>query len=254
MDVLMLTGAMVAALGGMLALAFRVVRLPQGKASKAGARPVAAREQVSKMEKVNPRESTQVLLNHVTDEYKRHTVALREALDLRRSRNESEALTRLLNERIHQVEAARKLGQFVQPTVGGRLRQWIDQARLDLLVDTVHREVAEVRLPAAQTRPLAGERAFNRFVTWMRGGPQVGAPRDLELYHREQREHYRLAMAQAHRLVSERRLADAHTQLAHEQTYHLRASRALKGRFHLGSGDGSDAHGLTDPTLTAVLN
>ena len=41
MEILMLAGALVAALGGMSALAFRVVRLPlgkRGKAGKAGAR------------------------------------------------------------------------------------------------------------------------------------------------------------------------------------------------------------------------
>ncbi|HEX8997600.1 MAG TPA: hypothetical protein VF812_16355 [Ktedonobacterales bacterium] len=245
MDMLILTSAMITALGGMLALAFRVVRLPS---SKARTRPQATGKRTSKL---NPNDPTQVLLAHVTDEHKRHTQALREALDLRRARNEAEALTRLLNERILHTEAARKLGAFVQPAVGGRFRQWLDQARLDLMVDTVRREVAEVRLPA-QTQPLTGERAFSRFITWMRGGPEVGAPQELVAYHRDQRQHYRLARAEARRIARERRTADAQTRLAAEQAYHLRVSRSLK-RYGQ-TGDGADALGVTDPNLTAILN
>jgi hypothetical protein len=251
MDMLMLAGALIATLGGVMALAFRVVRLPLGKPGKPGARPVAIREQAVKG---GPREPTHILLIHVTDEYKRHTMALREALDLRRSRNEAEALTRLLNERILHVEAARGLGQFIQPTIGGRVRQLFDQARLDWLMDTVRREVAEVRFPSTQTRPLAGERALSRLITWARGGPQVGAPHELATYHREQREHYRLAMIQARRLAHERRQSDALSRLAAEQAYHLRVSRDLKRQFQSAPGDGADTYGATDPALTAVLN
>lgn len=246
MDMLMLTSAIIAALGGVMALAFRVVRLPMGKPS---ARPATTRKQAAK---VDPREPTQVLLIHVTGEYKRHTQALREALDLRRARSDAEAFTRLLNERVLHMEAARKLGQFVQPTVGGRFRQWFDQARLDLMVDTVRREVAEVRHPAGQTQPLAGERAFSRFITWMRGGPEVGAPQELVVYHREQRQHARMAMTEARRIVRERRIADAQARLAVEQAYHLRMSRSL--RRQVQGSDGADSFGVTDPTLTAILN
>jgi hypothetical protein len=251
MEMFMLAGALVATLGGVMALAFRVVRLPLGKSGKPGVRPVATREQAAKG---GPREPTHVLLIHVTDEYKRHTMALREALDLRRSRNDAEALTRLLNERILRAEAARRLGEFVQPTLGGRLRQWLDQAWLDVLVDTVRREVAEVRFPTTQTRPLASERTLSRLITWARGGPATGAPHVLATYHREQREHYRLAMTQARRLANARRQSDARSCLAAEQAYHLRVSRDLKRQFQPGPGEGADTYGATDPALTAVLN
>ncbi len=245
MDIFMLAGALVATLGGVMALAFRVVRLPKGNVGKAGARMAP---------KSGSREPTQVLLNHVTDEYKRHTMALREALDLRRARNETEARTRLLNERILHVEAARRLGQFVQPTVGGRVRQWIDQARLDLLVDTVRREVAGVRFPSAQTRPLTREGRVVRLITWARGGPRMGAAHDLALYHREQREHYRLAVVQARRLARERRQGDARSHIATEQAHHLRVSRDLRPRFEPISVAGPDLDGATDPALTAILS
>ncbi|HZC04047.1 MAG TPA: hypothetical protein VE338_00245 [Ktedonobacterales bacterium] len=250
MEIFMLAGALVATLGGVMALAFRVVRLPKGKSGKAGARTA----------KAGSREPVQVLLNHVTDEHTRHTLALREALDLRRSRNEAEARARLLNERILHVEAARRLGQHVQPTIGGRVRQWLDQARLDILVDTVRREVADVRFGAVPTLPLAGERGLGRLITWARGGPKVGAAHDLALYHREQREHYRLAVIQARRLARDQRQADARSHLATEQAHHLRVSRDLKRRLQPDSGpnsglhDGADLYGATDPALTAILN
>ncbi len=250
MEILMLAGALVAALGGMSALAFRVVRLPLGKRDRSGKRPVGASGQAMQ---VGPRsEPTNVLLIHVTNEYKRHTQALRDALDLRRSRNEAEAFARLLNERILHVEAARTLSQFVAPTIGGRVRQWLDSARLDVLADTVRREVAEVRLPTGATRPLAGERALTRFITWARGGPQTGAPHALATYHREQREHYRLAMSQARRLLREQRQDRARSFLATEQAHHLRANRDLKRQFQPGSD--ADTYGATDPTLAAILN
>ncbi len=248
MELFMLAGAVIAALGGVMTLAFRVVRLPVGKPA---AHSATVRKQASK---VSPREPAQVLLAHVTDEHKRHTLALREALDLRRARNEAEALHRLHFERILQVEAARKLGQFVQPTIGGRLRQWIDQARLDVLADSVRREVEAVRFPATQTRPLAGERALTRFITWARGGPQVGAAHELATYHRDQREHYRLAMAQARRMLREQRQSDALSRLAAEQTYHLRANRSLKLSLQSAPGDAPDGSSMTDPALTAILN
>jgi Cu2+-containing amine oxidase len=180
-------------------------------------------------------------------------MALREAQNLRRARNEPEALFRLVNERIQHAEAARRLGQHVQPTLGGRVRQWIDQARLDVMADTVRREVAEVRLPT-QSRPLTQGRGLGRLITWARGGPQMGAPHELALYHRDQREHYRLAMVQARRFVREQKQAEARASLATEQTHHLRMSRALKGRFASGLADGVSNDGATDPALTAILN
>lgn len=254
MEILMLAGALVAALGGMSALAFRVVRLPLGKRGqpgKAGARPALGAGQAMP---IGAREPTTILLIHVTNEYKRHTQALREALDLRRSRNEAEAFARLLNERILHVEAARTLSQFVAPTIGGRVRQWLDAARLDILADTVRREVAEVRLPTGATRPLAGEHALTRFITWARGGPQTGAPHALATYHREQREHYRLAMGQARRLLREQRQDRARSFLATEQAHHLRANRDLKRQFQPGPDTDANTYGATDPTLTAILN
>ncbi|HEY7850526.1 MAG TPA: hypothetical protein VIC27_10710 [Ktedonobacterales bacterium] len=254
MDPIMLTGALIVALGGVMALAFRVVRLPlskRGKASHAGARPAITRDGAAK---VGPREPAQALLIHVTDEYKRHTMALREALDLRRARNEAEALNRLLTERILHVEAARTLSQFIQPTLGGRVRQVIDQTRLDWLAESVRREVAEARFPTTQSRPLSGERALTRFITWARGGPQVGAPHELATYHRDQREHYRLAMTQARRFVREQRQADARSRLTSEQAYHLRASRELKRQLQSTPDAGSELFGATDPALTAILN
>ncbi|HEY8324120.1 MAG TPA: hypothetical protein VIG77_06480 [Ktedonobacterales bacterium] len=244
MQYFMLASAIMAALGGVMALAFRVVRLPRGSQGKRGA--TSARTATT-------REPTQVLLNHVTNEYKRHTMALREAQNLRRARNEPEALFRLVNERIQHAEAARRLGQHVQPTLGGRVRQWIDQARLDVMADTVRREVAEVRLPT-QSRPLTQGRGLGRLITWARGGPQMGAPHELALYHRDQREHYRLAMVQARRFVREQKQAEARASLATEQTHHLRMSRALKGRFASGLADGVSNDGATDPALTAILN
>jgi hypothetical protein len=244
MQYFMLASAIMAALGGVMALAFRVVRLPRGFQGKRGA--TSARTAAT-------REPTQVLLNHVTNEYKRHTVALREAHNLRRARNEPEALFRLVNERIQHAEAARRLGQHVQPTLGGRVRQWIDQARLDVMADTVRREVAEVRLPT-QSRPLTQGRGLGRLITWARGGPQMGAPHELALYHRDQREHYRLAMVQARRFVREQKQAEARASLATEQTHHLRMSRALKGRFASGSAVGVSNDGVTDPSLSAILN
>lgn len=241
MDMLMLAGALIATLGGVMALAFRVVRLPQGL------RTGPANKQVVKM---NPREPAQVLLVHMTDEYKRHTVALREALDLRRARNEAEAMTRLLNERILHAEAARMLARFVQPTIGGRVLQWVEQTRLNVVADAVRREVAEARIPAP-SQPLTREGAFVRFTQWARGGPRTGAPEALVLYHRAQREHYRMEMARARRIVAKRRTADALPRLAAEQTYHLRAMRDLKRQTQ--PGDGPDGAGATDPTLTAIL-
>lgn len=245
MDMLMLTGIVIATIGGMLTLAFRVVRLPLGGQR---ARQTTNRAQPT----TGQREPTQILLNHVTDEYKRHSMALREAQNLRRARNELEAMSQLLNERIKHAEAARKLGRFVQPTFGGRVRQWLDQTRLDVLADTVRREVEEVRLPATPTRPLNGERAFTRFVTWARGGPQTGAPQELVAYHRNQREHYRMAMVHARRFLREGRQADALTRLVAEQSHHLRVTRDLKRQFQ--PGDGPDGAGATDPALSAILN
>lgn len=244
MQYFMLASAIMAALGGMMALAFRVVRLPQRSQGKRGA--TSAR-------RATTHEPTQVLLNHVTDEYKRHTMALREAQDLRRARNEADALFRLVNERIQHAEAARRLGQHVLPSLGGRVRQWIDQARLDVMADTVRREVAEVRLPT-QSRPLTQDRGLGRLITWARGGPQMGAPHELVLYHRDQREHYRLAKVQARRFVRDQKQAEARAILAMEQTHHLRMSRALKGRFAPGLVDGVSNDGVTDPGLTAFLN
>ena len=252
MEMFMLAGALVAALGGMSALAFRVVRLPLGKRGRSSKRTAVTSRQAMQ---VGPRsEPTQVLLIHVMNEYKRHTQALREALDLRRSRNDAEAFARLLNERILHVEGARTLSQFVEPTIGGRVRQWLDSARLDMLADTVRREVAEIRLPTGATRPLAGESALTRFITWARGGPQTGAPHALATYHREQREHYRLAMSQARRLVREQRQDRARSFLATEQAHHLRANRDLKRQFQPGPAASADAYGATDPALTAILN
>lgn len=245
MDMLMLTGIVIATIGGMLTLAFRVVRLPLG-----GQR---ARQATNRAQPTNGRrEPAQILLNHVTDEYKRHTAALREAKDLRRSRNELEAMSQLLNERIKHAESARKLGRYVQPTFGGRMRQWFDQARLDVLADTVRREVEAVRVPATPTRPLNGERAFTRFVTWARGGPQTGAPQELVAYHRSQREHYRIAQVHARRFVQKGHQAEALIRLATEQTHHLHMTRDLKRQFQ--PGDGPDGSGGTDPALSAILN
>ncbi|HEX8728748.1 MAG TPA: hypothetical protein VF739_09015 [Ktedonobacterales bacterium] len=244
MQYFMLASALMAALGGVMALAFRVVRLPRGSQGKRGA--TSARTATT-------REPTQILLNHVTDEYKRHTLALREAQNLRRARDEANALFRLVNERIQHAEAARRLGQHVQPTLGGRVRQWIDQTRLDVMVDNVRREVAEVRLPT-QSRPLTQDRGLGRLITWVRGGPQIGAPHELALYHRDQREHYRLAMIQARRFVREQKQAEAGSVLSMEQAHHLRMSRALKGRFAAGGTDGVLNDGATDPSLTAILN
>lgn len=223
MEMLMLPVALVAALGGMFALAFRVVRLPLGKR---GARPAATRKQVAK--RVDPREPTQALLIHMTEEYKRHTRALRDARDLRRSRSEAEAFSRLLDERIFAVEAARTLGRFAQPSFVGRMFHWADLARLDVLADTVRRENADFRMPSGRTRPLAGERGVSRWITWARGGPQAGAAFVLEQFHYDQRDHFRRHMAEARRLVRERRHAEALMRLANEQSRCVRAVHDLK--------------------------
>lgn len=223
MEMLMLPVAVIATLGGMFALAFRVVRLPLGQRS---ARPAVTRKQAEK--KVDPREPTQALLIHMTNEYERHTRALRDARDLRRSRSEAEAFSRLLNERIFAIEAARKLGRLMQPSFVGRVLRVYDLARLDLLADAVRRENAEFRMPSAHTRPLAGERGMTRWITRARGGSETDATYLLERYHHDERGHFRRHMAEARRLVRERRQAEAMTHLMNEQSRCERAVHNLK--------------------------
>ncbi len=181
-------------------------------------------------------------------------MALREALGLRRSGNEGEALDRLLRERIQHVDAARRLGQFVQPGIGGRVRQWYDQARLDLLADSTRREVAEARIPSGSTRPLSREGALSRLATWARGGPRGGAAPEVARDHRAQRERYRRAKAQARRYVRAQRQAEALAHLASEQAHHLRASRDLKRQFQPASVADADDYCPTDPAQTVILN
>lgn len=237
MELFILPVALVAALGGMFALAFRVVRLPLGKRS---ARPAATRKQVAK--KVDPREPTQALLIHMTDEYKRHTQALRDARDLRRSRSEAEAFSRLLDERVFAIEAARKLGRLMQPSFIGRMLRVYDLARLDWLADAVRRENADFRMPSAHTRPLAGERGVSRWITWARGGPQTGAAYLLERYHHDQRGFYRRRMAEVRRLVREQRTAEALTYLMNEQSHCERVVHNLKSDLQSLVTDGSSVN------------
>lgn len=219
---IMLPVALIATLGGMFALAFRVVRPPSGKR---GARPATTG---AKARKSAAREPTQALLDHMTDEYKRHTRAFRKARDLRRARNEIEARSRLLRERIDLIDIARPLGRWTQPTFGGRVRQWIDQTRLELLADTVRREVAEARVPSVNSRPLTGERVVSRVITWARGGPQTGAAHLLVEYHRERRDHYRDERTEARRIAREGNVQAAQAAFANEQMALVRTSQALK--------------------------
>lgn len=219
---IMLPVALIAALGGVFALAFRVVRPPSGKRS---ARPATTGAQARKSA---PREPTQALLNHMTDEYKRHTRAFREARDLRRARNEAEARVRLLRERITVMDVARSLGRWIPPTLGGRVRQWIDQTRLEFAADTVRREVAEARMPSIHSRSLAGERVVSRVITWARGGPQTGAAHLLVEYHRRQRDYYRYRMAEARRIARAGNVADAQAAFGAEQMELVRTSQTLK--------------------------
>jgi hypothetical protein len=219
MPILTLLGAMVFALAGAATLAFRVVRVPQ---SNAATRNPAS----SRSPRANAGQSTAALQKHMTDEFQRHTIGLREALNLRRARNEPEAQTRLLNERVRHAVAARDLARFIRPTSGGRLRKWMDQAWLDMYVDRVRREVAAIRVPN-HTRPLAGEGALRRMITWIQGGPRAGYASDLVSYHRIQRAHYRMAMAQARKLARENRQDEAQTRLWNEQDFHMRVEREL---------------------------
>lgn len=239
MEIMALLGAVTIALAGAATLAFRVVRVPGRKA-------VHTARQALRMD---PRQPADALHKSMAREYQRHSVALREALNLRRARNESEAQTRLLNERVRHAVAARDLGRFTRPAVGGRLRRWMDQAWLDVYVDRVRREVAEVRVPG-QSRPLSGEPALRQLITWIQGGPRSGYAHDLVEYHRLHREHYRLATAQARQIAQEGAEDEAQTRLAAEQAYHLRAARELGRTFGLGGSTGPLS--LTDPELAAV--
>ncbi len=227
MPILTLLGAMAFALASAATLAFRVVRVPRSNAATRG----PAGSQTTRMDASS---STAALLKHMADEYQRHTSGLRVAMNLRRARNETEAQTRLLNERVRHAVAARHLARFIRPTTGGRLRVWMDQAWLDRYVDRVRHEVNAVRVPG-QTRPLTSERALRRIITWIQGGPRTGYASDLVAYHRLQREHYRLAMAQARRLARENRRDEAQTQLGHEKDYHQRVERDLGEQFGLAT-------------------
>lgn len=223
MPILTLLGAITIALAGAATLALRVVRVPRGR-SPAGSRTSRTDARLDVSQPAN------ALVKSLEDELQRHTLGLREALNLRRARNEPEAQTRLLNARVRHAVAARDLGRLIRPTSGGRLRRWMDQAWLDMYVDRVRREVSAVRVPS-QTRPLTGERAVRRLVTWVAGGPRVGFAADLVVYHRAQRAHARMALAQARRLASANRQDEARTQLWNEQDYHLRAERELGRMF-----------------------
>ncbi|MDE3230465.1 MAG: hypothetical protein KGO05_11335 [Chloroflexota bacterium] len=223
--------ALIATLGGLFALAFRVVPAPSGKR---GARPATTG---AKARKSAPREPTQALLDHMTDEYKRHTLALREARDLRRARSEAEALARLLRERVTVMETARSLGRWTQPAFGGRVRQWIDQTRLELMIDTVRREVAEAHMPSVRSQPLAGERVVSRVITWARGGPQTGAAHMLVEYHRQQRGHYRRELTAARRIAQAGDMQAAQRAFDAEQMELVRMSQTLKSDLLALGGD-----------------
>ena len=242
MPVPMLLGVFAITLAGAATLAFRVVRVPERKATNRGQAAAATA-------RMDPRQPAMALHAGMADEYRHHTVALREALNLRRARNETEAQTRLLNERVRHAMAARDLSRFIRPAVGGRLRRWIDQAWLDMYVDRVRREVAEVRMPS-QTRPLSGESMLGRLITWAQGGPRAGYAHDLVEYHRAQRTHYRLAMAHAKRLAQQGKQDEAGARLADERDFHLRMAREL-GRMS-GVGGATGPLTLTDPELPAV--
>ncbi|HEX9036924.1 MAG TPA: hypothetical protein VF808_08015 [Ktedonobacterales bacterium] len=222
MPILTLLGVMTIALASAATLALRVVRVPRGRGMRAPAGRQPARMDTSK--------PATALVAHLEDELQRHTMGLREALNLRRARNEPEAQTRLLNARVRHAVAARALGRVIHPTAGGRLRRWMDQAWLDMYVDRVRREVGAVRVPG-QTRPLAGEPALRRLVTWITGGPRAGYASDLVDYHRAQRAHARMALVQARRLVQANRQDEAQTQLWNEQDFHMRAERELGAMF-----------------------
>lgn len=239
MEILTLIGATVVVLVSGATLAFRVVRTPGRKT----ARPAP------QTPRMDPRKPADALHKSMTREYQRHTMALRVALDLRRARNESEALNRLLAERVLHAVAARDLGRFIRPVLGVQMLKFVDRARLDVYADRVRREVTDFRAPGL-TRPLARGSVVSQLITWIKGGPRAGYAHDLVEYHRDQREHYRLAMAQARQIVLEGAEDEAQTRLVAEQAYHLRAARAL-GRA-LGLGGSTGPLGLTDPELTAV--
>jgi hypothetical protein len=239
MPIPMLLSVIAITLAGAATLAFRVVRVPESKAAKRGQAAAATA-------RMDPRQPAMALHASMADEYRHHTMGLREALNLRRARNEAEAQTRLLNERVRHAMAARDLSRLIRPTVGGRLRRWVDQAWLDVYVDRVRREVAEVRMPS-QTRPLSGESTLGRLITWAQGGPRAGYAHDLAEYHRAQRTHYRLAVAQAKRLAQEGKQDEAGARLADERDFHLRMAREL-GRLS-GVGGATGPLTLTDPEL-----
>lgn len=225
MEILTLLGAITIALASAATLAFRVVRVPRGRGTRAPAGRTGSRSPRMAAH-LDANQPALALVKHLEDELRRHTAGLREAHNLRRARNEAEAQTRLLNARVRHAVAARDLGRVIRPTTGGRLRRWMDQAWLDMYVDRVRREVAAVRVPG-QTRPLNSERTLRRLVTWVTGGPRVGFAADLVEYHRAQRAHARMALAQARQLAIANRQDEAQTQLWHEQDYHVRAEREL---------------------------
>ncbi len=230
MPILTLLGAMAVALASATALAFRVVRTPRSDAAKRG--PAGSRAS-----QLATGSSTAALLKHVTDERQRHTAALRVALSLRRARNETEAKTRLLNERVRHAVAVRDLARSIRPTGTGRLFRWMDQAWLDMYVDRVRREVNAVRVPG-QTSPLATEGMWRRFIIRIQGGARIGFASDLVAYHRLQREHYRLAVIQARKLARDNRQDEAQTQLWGERDYHERIERELGELFNQGGQPG----------------
>lgn len=170
-------------------------------------------------------------------EHQRHTIALREALNLRRARNDHEAQTRLLNERVRHAVAARDLARRIRPSSGGLLRRWASQAWLDIYVERVRREVGAVRVPG-QTQPLTRESALRRIVVWAQGGPRVGYASDLVEYHRSQRAHYRLAKVSATRLARNGRHDEAMTQFWNEQDFHMRSAHDLGEMFGAESRPG----------------
>jgi hypothetical protein len=218
MPILTLLGVIAVTLAGAATLAFRVVRVPGNGATRDAAPRVSANHPAA------------MLLNKMSAEYQRHTIALREALNLRRARNEAEAQTRLLNERVRHAVAARDLARIARPASGWLVIRLWDQAALDRYVDRVRREVATVRVPG-QTRPLTREGALRRAMTWALGGPRVGFASDLVEYHRGQREHYRLAMTNARRLTRAGSASEAQTQLWNEQDFHMRSAQELGEMF-----------------------
>ena len=226
MPFLTLLGAITLALAGAATLAFRVVRVPRGRSTRAPAGNRIPRKET----RLDVSQPANALVKVLEDELQRHTLGLREALNLRRARNEAEAQTRLLNARVRHAVAARNLGRVIRPTSGLRLLRWMDQTWLEMYVERVRREVAAVRVPG-QTRPLTGDPALRRLVTWVMGGPRVGFAADLVEYHRAQRAHARMALAQARRLATAQRQDEAQTQLWNEQAYHMRAERELGRMF-----------------------